>query len=136
METVSCLQVDRRHSQSFPSILSEVVVMDGLFPESSFLAGHILPEANVNQEICTFRRRLKVRIAFLIIAILNGWTEKARCVPATQITGALRLVIKRRTQRNDAFDLRDSQPTVFFAQSNSITLSGASNAMRTQIHPP
>lgn len=106
MQSVAIPQINRRHTNPFPSFVTLIVRFDLVDPEIPHVLGAVLAEPDVDQEIGVLLAGSEVRRSVLGAEfIVNRVAEKRRCLPTTKGAGAFGFVIEGRTQGDDAEDL-------------------------------
>ena len=144
MQPITISQINRRHPGSLPPIIALIIRRDGLLPKLAHLLGTILTETDVDEEIRVRIVGLEVRGGVFGCPCFDGAGDVADAVPAAQFDGAGGFVVHRCAEGDYALDLwteeeedeRLGQGGWGQGEEAVRTLSGASNAIRTVIHPP
>ena len=143
MQTISLPQVNRRHARSPPAIVALIIALDGFGPEISNAAVTVLAEANVYQKVAEFVVWFEIGGGLGAGPSVDGTGAGVYTVPAAERAGSLGFKVEGCAKWNDTLDLRrrkcqcvftSPQPRCYYVANH--TLSGASKAILTVIHPP
>lgn len=94
MQSIPISQVDRRHANPPPTIITTVIVADGLAPEITRLSGTVLAEADVDQEIRVGVTGFEIGRGFFGRPLIDTPSEQSGRIPAPQFTTAVRFTIQ------------------------------------------
>lgn len=110
MQSIPIPKINRRHTDSLPSVVSRIVLLNFVDPVFAHILRYVLAEADVDEEVGVFFAGLEVGRGNLAAELLfdgfawvvldlsmgratGGRAEKIGCLPASQRTSALRLVV-------------------------------------------
>ena len=105
VQPISFSQVYGGHPRPPAPVIALVVGLDCLLPKFARLLGTVLAKANVDQEVSEVEARLKVVGRFIYSPVIDGPGASCDAVPAPKLPGTLRLIVHRRSERDDTFDL-------------------------------
>lgn len=137
-------QVDGRHASPSSTVIASVVGFDGLEPEVPDALLAVLAKAVVDDEVAVFVLGLEVRGGLLGGPCVDVAGQEGGAVPAAEGTGTFGFIVEGCADGDDALDLSGGgircavyargrrKPLLEIVR----TLSGASRAILTVIHPP
>lgn len=108
VQTIPLPQVDGSHPGSSTSIVTLIVLLDCLLPETSDVRGAVFAETNVNQEVAVVVVGFEGRSGIIRCPLINWPSTGVHSIPAAELACTLRLVVHGGAERDNPSDLRGS----------------------------